>query len=218
MGKAKRATWWKVFAHQRAAVDAVQDADVGRGLKAAFAYFDGEGVGELPPGAFVVFSMFRQHIDEAVADYAASVAAGKRGADGRWGHRDSIGGLNVPMGESGEAEAEVIYCPDSAHASSDRKRKQRVYEKDSLPYKAAICLAQRIAENVPRLKPTTEKQLQIWADAFRLLHERDGYEWEIVNDVLVFATSDQFWARNILSGATFRKHFSQLLAQMGGEL
>ena len=45
MPKPKRATWWKMFYHQRAVVESIPDIEVGQGLKAAFRYFDGEEVG-----------------------------------------------------------------------------------------------------------------------------------------------------------------------------
>ena len=44
MSKEKRATWWKMFYHQRAVIDSISDEEVGRGLKAAFQYFDGEDI------------------------------------------------------------------------------------------------------------------------------------------------------------------------------
>lgn len=56
MAKAKRATWWKMFSHQRAAVESVSDDAAGSGLKAAFRYFDGEEISpeELSPQASAV--------------------------------------------------------------------------------------------------------------------------------------------------------------------
>lgn len=87
MAKLKRATWWKMFAHQRAALESISDNDVGKGLKAAFAYFDGEDVEQigLSPAAFTVFCVMRPYIDESMRDYEESVANGKEGAGKRWG-------------------------------------------------------------------------------------------------------------------------------------
>lgn len=85
--KEKRPTWWKMFNHQRAAIDSVSDADAGNGLKAAFRYFDGEDVDttKLSQQAFTVFCVIRPYIDEAKADYLARVEDGNRGANKRWG-------------------------------------------------------------------------------------------------------------------------------------
>ena len=86
MSKEKRATWWKMFYHQRAAINSVSDAEVGRGLKAAFAYFDGEDVENLSGGAFTVFCVIQPYMDEARADYQKRREDGERGAAERWGN------------------------------------------------------------------------------------------------------------------------------------
>lgn len=86
MAREKRATWWKMFYHQRAAIESVSDEDAGIGLKAAFRYFDGEDVdaASLTPAAFTVFCVMRPYIDESRQDYENAVARGKQGADTRW--------------------------------------------------------------------------------------------------------------------------------------
>lgn len=87
MAKPKRATWWKMFNHQRAAIASISDEDVGKGLKAAFAYFDGEDVEQigLSPAAFTVFCVMRPYIDESMRDYEESVKNGQKGAEAHWG-------------------------------------------------------------------------------------------------------------------------------------
>ena len=87
MAKEKRATWWKMFYHQRAAIESVSDAEAGRGLKAAFRYFDGESVeaADLTQAAFTVFCVMRPYIDESKRDYEARVNDGRNGAKTRWG-------------------------------------------------------------------------------------------------------------------------------------
>lgn len=91
MAKEKRATWWKMFYHQRAVVESVSNEDAGRGLKAAFQYFDGEDIdtADLTPSAFTVFCVMRPYIDESRQDYENAVAKGKQGADVRWSKCDS---------------------------------------------------------------------------------------------------------------------------------
>lgn len=88
MAKEKRATWWKMFYHQRAAIESVSDEDAGQGLKAAFRYFDGEDISseELTQAAFIVFCVMRPYIDESKRDYSVSVENGRRGGDKRWGN------------------------------------------------------------------------------------------------------------------------------------
>lgn len=86
MKREKRATWWKMLYHQRAAISSVSDTDAGLGLKAAFAYFDGEDIdpANLTPGAFTVFCVIRPYIDESIRDFENSVTCGKKGAEKRW--------------------------------------------------------------------------------------------------------------------------------------
>ena len=99
-----------MFAHQRAAVEAVEDKDVGAGIKAAFRYFDGE---EVPPGsisaqAFIVFCVMKPYIDESFRDFEASVESGKEGARRRWNRNTPpIPPLKNPMGVFREAEADA---------------------------------------------------------------------------------------------------------------
>lgn len=92
MAKEKRATWWKMFAHQRAVIEAITDAEVGRGLKAAYRYFDGEEITgeELTQSAFIVFSVIRPYIDEARADYAQRVEDGRRGGNAAHGNPPEV--------------------------------------------------------------------------------------------------------------------------------
>ena len=85
MPKIKRATWWKMFYHQRAVIESISDEEVGKGLKAAFRYFDGEDIGRenLTQQAFTVFCVMRPYIDESIQDYEKSVEQGRKGANKR---------------------------------------------------------------------------------------------------------------------------------------
>lgn len=91
MAKMKRATWWKMFYHQRAAIESVTNEDAGRGLKAAYKYFDGEEISndEMTPGAFTVFCIIKPYIDESICDYEKAVKNGKDGAESRWGKNNT---------------------------------------------------------------------------------------------------------------------------------
>ena len=88
MSKRKRATWWKMFYHQRSTIESVANEDAGMGLKAAFAYFDGEEIQreDLSQSAYTVFCNFKDCIDEAQSDYKKSQADGKVGGNKRWGN------------------------------------------------------------------------------------------------------------------------------------
>lgn len=92
MSKLKRATWWKMFYHQRAVIESVSDNDAGMGLKAAFRYFDGESIQAegLTQAAFTVFCVMRPYIDESRLDYENSVKNGRKGSATRWGDDSAL--------------------------------------------------------------------------------------------------------------------------------
>ena len=240
MAKEKRAGWWKVFRHQKPVVEAVSDADAGLAFKAAMQYFETGAIpGELSVGAHIVLSVLLPGIDESVEDYEKSVENGRRGAQKRW---DSP--PNAPMEEVAETETEADAeadaeeeterensspseplrgrrLPHAGHAGGGEKASSRspgrrpVYAHDAMPYKAAAYLAEAIRENYPAMKPPDEARLQDWADHIRRLNEKDGYDWPLINSVMLFATTDPFWQKNILSGQSFREKFPQLLTRSG---
>ncbi len=125
MPKEKRVTWWKMFSHQRAAVESVSDKAAGAGLKAAFRYFDGEDIpsGSLTQQAFTVFCVIRPYIDEARQDFEKSVENGKRGAENRWGKNSPpIAPLYSPMGCLREAEADNLLSNDNREGGAAKRR------------------------------------------------------------------------------------------------
>ena len=80
----KRPTWFKCFLSSKATIDSISDEAVGKGLKAAFAYFDDGSFPELDQLANVVFCTMKPYIDEAFDDYEKQVQAGRSGARKRW--------------------------------------------------------------------------------------------------------------------------------------
>lgn len=94
--KRKGASWFKIFYHQRKLIDSVPDDEVGRGLKAAFAYFDGEEVPELSPLALAVFISMQQYLDEAMQSYEKAVEDGRRGGHAKQANREKLGSLREP--------------------------------------------------------------------------------------------------------------------------
>ncbi len=115
MGKNKtgRPSWFKLFLHHKALIEAVPDEVAGRALKAALQYFDTGEVVDLDSLAGAVFAALKPHIDEAFEDFRRSVDTGRAGSQKRWGKegvkgdRSPIGPLYHPMGVSTEADAEA---------------------------------------------------------------------------------------------------------------
>ena len=95
MAKSKRATWFKCFLSSKATIDSIPDENVGKGLKAAFAYFNDQTIQDLDPLSQVVFHTMRPYIDEALSDYQRSVDNGRNGANARWAAKDHIHPVQV---------------------------------------------------------------------------------------------------------------------------
>lgn len=154
MAKSKKATWWKMFYHQRAAVESVSDSDAGMGIKAAFRYFDGEDIppGSLTPQAFTVFCVIRPYIDEAQQDYEKSVKSGQKGANRRWGdkvpHSPPIDPLSPPIGclREADADAEVSITltgnTENTPLTPQRGKRER-FTPPSVEEVAAYCLERK---------------------------------------------------------------------------
>lgn len=97
--------------------------------------------------------------------------------------------------------------------SSSRKRSDKpVFDEDSPEMRAARYLFGKIRENDDGAK---EPNWQAWAREFDLLFRVDKREdHRLVQSVIDFATSDDFWKPNILSPRALRKQFQRLKLQM----
>jgi len=112
-----RPSWFKLFLHQKAIVDSVDDTTAGKALKAAFQYFDTGETVDMDQTVFIVFSAIKPYIDESFHDFQRSSAAGKKGMESRWGKadnplKDSLTPLKTPrppqaLYNDTEAEAEA---------------------------------------------------------------------------------------------------------------
>ena len=86
-----RPSWFKMFLHQKAIIDSVDDATAGKALKALFQYFaTGEDI-ELDQLSFVVFSAFKPCVDASFEEFRKLSEAGKAGNKKRWGDNKSGG-------------------------------------------------------------------------------------------------------------------------------
>ena len=110
--KSGRASWFKVFLHQKALIDAVPDENAGAALKAAFSYFDtGEAPESLDPLTLAVFASLKPYIDEAFSDYQATSEKNRQNIQKRWNNQgirdDTSGNHSLPSDTEAEAETEA---------------------------------------------------------------------------------------------------------------
>lgn len=50
-----------------------------------------------------------------------------------------------------------------------------------------------------------------WAADIEKAHRIDGYEWEVIREVIEWSQADEFWSQNILSGGKLRTKMPQLV-------
>ena len=93
-------------------------------------------------------------------------------------------------------------------------RQKQVYDVESIPYRSANYLLEKIREHKPDLK---EPDIQKWADTMRLLIEKDKREPIKIAQVIDWATNDTFWRANILSADTLRNQWDKLTAKMDAD-
>ena len=77
--KAKHPSWFKLWLHHKALIEAVPDEVAGKAIKAALNYFATGEATELGQMEAVVFAAIKPDVDEAHTDYLRDVANGKKG-------------------------------------------------------------------------------------------------------------------------------------------
>jgi len=116
MGKSKigRPSWFKLFLHHKALIDAVSDEVAGRALKAALHYFDTGEVAELDSLTGAVFAALKPHIDEAFEDFQATSEKNRQNIKKRWANSGiptvttgTSGNHLIPSDTEAEVEAET---------------------------------------------------------------------------------------------------------------
>lgn len=93
-------------------------------------------------------------------------------------------------------------------------RQRKAYAKDSSPYKMAIFLFSKIRDWTDKVN---EPDYQLWADECRKILELDKRDKEQVKAIIEWATSHEFWQKNILSPSKLRKQFERLGVEMDSD-
>lgn len=84
-----------------------------------------------------------------------------------------------------------------------------MYADDDPNKKLAILLLKLIRKNQNIKEPDLDK----WANTIRLTIESDKRTGREVQDMIVWATSNDFWSGVILSPTSLRKHFDKMAIQ-----
>lgn len=168
MAKEKRAAWFKMFRHTRAAIEVISDEDAGRAIKEALRYFDGDEVDtdSMTPQSVIAFSLFRVSIDEANRDYEEAAENGRKGAEKRHNarkqtgthHDDSLGSLSPPKGTYRDPKPPLAPLRE-AEAEADANIEERSAANIIINNKAAAEFSE-----IPDEDLTDEQVLEKYAD------------------------------------------------------
>ena len=125
MAKEVRASWFKLFLHQKPMMDAVPDDVLGRAVKGAMAYFENGEQTQLDTVEQLLFLMFKPYIDEAQADYQKKSENGKKGGRPKKQTKPEVISENQKEATETDAEAEAEADAD-AEAEAETDAEERV--------------------------------------------------------------------------------------------
>lgn len=194
-------------------------------------------------GGYLVQKRLRRELEEM----AQRRTRASKGARARWENtRHGLEhGIEHPLSinqASGEADAQTMPYPSTQHLkethvpTSDRSVDKRV--DNSVPTDAPTAaqrgpkptlqpstddivladhLGHLIVANNPSATPPTEAQTMKWADAIRLLHQKDGHSHAEIRSVIDWSQADEWWRARILSADKLREQWNQLTARMQAE-
>lgn len=106
--KTGRPSWFKVFLHQKAAIDEMPDEIVGRAFKAAMQYFETGEVPEIELVARGIFAPMRESVNEAFADFEETSEKNRRNVQKRWDKKKAPPDTNGTSGTSGTSGNELL--------------------------------------------------------------------------------------------------------------
>ena len=106
---------------------------------------------------------------------------------------------------------------DSKENSKEMNKRKSDFGKSTFSeddLRMAKLLSDLMTQNNPDRKPTSEKQIEQWANICRLMRTQDNRKIGDIETIMRFSQQDDFWHRNILSMEKFRKQYDQLTLNM----
>jgi len=99
---------------------------------------------------------------------------------------------------------------NSGKSKSTSHKSGHKFSKESIEYRLAMYLFDKIKQNNPEHKKLTESQKQKWADNIRLMIQRDNRAPQKIKNMIDWCQADDFWKQNILSTAKLRKQYDTM--------
>ena len=99
---------------------------------------------------------------------------------------------------------------------SKKRPRQPLVDLDTRARETAELFVSLVVERLPTGRTSRDpgKASEKWAKDLEKLHRIDKQSWDDIQKVLLWSQKDAFWSSNILSGASLRKQFDRLTAQM----
>lgn len=227
----KRADWFPVYLSQRQYIGKVDDATAGRVLKAALDYLATGELVPLNPVEDILFTAFKDSIDDAIVRFQRKSKANAENAQKRWLKKlpsDANGSESMPFAPNGSesmpteaqleshiqlyGEGDIQSSP--APASKNFSGGQRVYDHISEAYQIAQYFAEEKARDNPDRAQPTEAELQKQAAVLDELHTQNGVAWDTIDNVLYFSLDHGYWAQRVQSAYDLKRYFNNVLADM----
>ena len=96
-----------------------------------------------------------------------------------------------------------------------KKKSSQTYSHEEIAYRAAAKLDREIRKRFPNRKAADEDTLQVWAMDIASCAEENSTTVEELAEAMEFSQNDTFWSGVILSGASFRRNYLKICANMG---
>lgn len=109
------------------------------------------------------------------------------------------------------SEQQVNTNKNEEECLKNEKKSNKRLVFDEKQMKLAELLWKYVQMNDPSMK---KPNLNSWANTIRLMMERDEREGKEIQEVILWATQDDFWHKNILSADKLRKQYDKLKIQM----
>lgn len=104
--------------------------------------------------------------------------------------------------------------PDESGAIPVVSNQKTMSAEEKLLAQQDLAVAEFVWEKVSTVKSRINKpNLNAWAKEIRILRESTGFSHGFIKNVFMWANSDDFWRKNILSTAKLRKHFEALVVK-----
>lgn len=104
---------------------------------------------------------------------------------------------------------------DGVNVKVNDKIKKRELDPEAI--RLSTLLQSKIRENYPFVKQKS-REVERWAVDIEKVNRIDGYDWPMVEAVILWSQKNDFWQKNIRSGIKLREKFETLLVQIKSDI